>query len=152
MLPFTRNIFSSTFTWYYLFSMQFYLFSMWINSYDVTLKMNPLQQQFYVVLFIQYEVLRVFSLWINSYDVTIHMKPLQQCFHMAKRYLSLWMNSDHSNGTFSAVLSSRCRVLLFQYVVLTFNRVDEILWCYHSNETFSAVLSHSTIYLVTMQF
>ena len=31
---------------------------------------------------------------------------------------------------------------------LTFESVDEILWCYHSNETSSAVLSHGTIYLV----
>ena len=34
-------------------------------------------------------------------------------------------------------------------VVLTFESVDEILWCYHSNETSSAVLSHGTIYLVS---
>ena len=34
-----------------------------------------------------------------------------------------------------------------QYVVLTFESVYEILWCYHSNETSSAVLSHGTIYL-----
>ena len=33
-------------------------------------------------------------------------------------------------------------------VVLTFEFVDEILWCDHSNETSSAVLSHGTIYLV----
>ena len=31
---------------------------------------------------------------------------------------------------------------------LTFESVDEILWCYHSNETSSAVLLHGTIYLV----
>ena len=30
-------------------------------------------------------------------------------------------------------------------VVLTFESVDEILWCDHSNETSSAVLSHGTI-------
>jgi len=30
-------------------------------------------------------------------------------------------------------------------VVLTFDSVDEILWCDHSNETSSAVLSHGTI-------
>ena len=58
---------------------------------------------------------------MNSYDVTIQMKPLQQYFHM---------------------------VLFIQYVVLTFESVDEILWCYHSNETSSAVLSYGTIYLV----
>ena len=32
--------------------------------------------------------------------------------------------------------------------VLTFESVDEILWCYHSNENSSAVLSPGTIYLV----
>ena len=30
-------------------------------------------------------------------------------------------------------------------VVLTFESVDEILWCDHSNETSSAVLFHGTI-------
>ena len=30
-------------------------------------------------------------------------------------------------------------------VVLTFESVDEILWCDHSNETFSEVLFHGTI-------
>ena len=34
------------------------------------------------------------------------------------------------------------------YVVLNFESVDEILWCYYSNETSSAVLSHGTIYLL----
>ena len=54
---------------------------------------------------------------MKSYGVTIQMKPLQQYFHM---------------------------VLFIQYVVLTFESVDEILWCYHSNEISFAVLSHST--------
>ena len=58
---------------------------------------------------------------MKSYGLTIQMKPLQQCFHM---------------------------VLFIWYVVLTFESVDEILWCDHSNETSSAVLSHGTIYLV----
>ena len=31
-------------------------------------------------------------------------------------------------------------------VVLTFESVDEILWCDHSNETSSAVLLHGTVY------
>jgi len=31
-------------------------------------------------------------------------------------------------------------------VILTFEPVDEILWCDHSNETFLAVLSHGIIY------
>ena len=36
-------------------------------------------------------------------------------------------------------------VLFIQYVVPTFESVDEILWCDHSNETSSAILSHDTI-------
>ena len=39
-------------------------------------------------------------------------------------------------------------VLFIEYVVQTFESVDEILWHYHSSETSSAVLSHGTIYLV----
>ena len=33
-------------------------------------------------------------------------------------------------------------------MVLTFESMDEILWCYHSNETSSEVLSHGTVYVV----
>ena len=58
---------------------------------------------------------------MKSYGANIEMKPLQQYFHM---------------------------LLFIQYVVLTFESVDEILWCYHSNETSSAILSDGTIYLV----
>ena len=54
---------------------------------------------------------------MKSCGVTIQMKPLQQYFHM---------------------------VLFVLYVVLTFESVHEILWCYHSNETSSAVLSQGT--------
>ena len=32
-------------------------------------------------------------------------------------------------------------------LVLTFESVDEILWCHHSNETSSVVLSHGTLIL-----
>ena len=52
----------------------------------------------------------LFSLWMKSYGVTIQMKLLHQYFHM---------------------------VLFVQYVVLTFESVDEILWCDHSNIFFS---------------
>ena len=58
---------------------------------------------------------------MKSYGVTIQAKPLQQFFHM---------------------------LLLVLYVVLTFESVDEILWCYHSNETSSIVLSHGAICFV----
>ena len=33
-------------------------------------------------------------------------------------------------------------------MILTFESVDEILWCDHSNETSSAVLLHGTIYML----
>ena len=56
--------------------------------------------------------------WMKSYRMTIQMKPLQKFFH----------------------------ILLC--IVLTFESVDAILWCYHSNETSSEILSHGTIYLV----
>ena len=58
---------------------------------------------------------------MKSYGVTFQIEPLQQYVHV---------------------------VLFDLYVVLTFESVDEILWCYHSNETSSAVLSHGTIYSV----
>ena len=64
---------------------------------------------------------KLLSLWTKSYGVTIQMKPLQQYFHM---------------------------VLFIQYVVLTFEFVDEILWSDHSNETSSAVLSHGALCFV----
>ena len=31
-------------------------------------------------------------------------------------------------------------------VVLTFESVDEILWCDHSNESYSTILSSGTVY------
>ena len=58
---------------------------------------------------------------MKSYRVTIQMKPLQQYFHMVPFVL---------------------------YVVLTFDSVDEILWCDHSNETSSASLSPGTFCFV----
>ena len=58
---------------------------------------------------------------MKSCGVTFQIKPLQQYVHV---------------------------VLFDLYVVLTFESVDELLWCYHSNETSSAVLSHGTIYSV----
>ena len=58
---------------------------------------------------------------MKSYGVTIQMKPLEHYFH---------------------------RVLFIWYVFLTFEPVDEILWCDHSNKISLAILSHGTIYLV----
>ena len=62
---------------------------------------------------------------MKSYGVTIQMKPIQHYIHM---------------------------VLFIQYVVQTFESVDEILWCDHSNDTSSAVLSNGAIYLVCSMF
>ena len=56
---------------------------------------------------------------MKSYGVTVQLKPLQQYLHM---------------------------VLFILYMVLTFESVDEILWCYHSNETSLAERLHSTSY------
>ena len=56
---------------------------------------------------------------MKSCDVTIQMKPLQQYFHT---------------------------ILFIKYVVLTFESVDEIPWCYHSNETYLAELLHNSIF------
>ena len=58
---------------------------------------------------------------MKSHGVTIQMKPLQQYFHM---------------------------VLFIYNVVLTFESVDEMLWCYHSNETFWAEVLSGVIYFL----
>ena len=60
---------------------------------------------------------------MKSYAVTILMKRLQQYFQMVN------------------TMNIACGVL-------TFESMDEILWCYYSNETSSALLSHGTICLV----
>ena len=60
---------------------------------------------------------------MKSYGVTIQMKATEQYFPVV------------------------LFIMLYK-VVLTFESVDEILWCDHSNETSSAVLSHGTIYLI----
>ena len=56
---------------------------------------------------------------MKSCGVTIRMKPFHLYFYI---------------------------VLLIQFVVPTFESVDDILWCYHSNETLLALLSDGTIY------
>ena len=61
------------------------------------------------------------SLWTKSYDVTIQMKATEQYF--------------------TVVLF----IMLYK-MVLTFESMDEILWCDHSNESYWAVLSCATDY------
>ena len=58
---------------------------------------------------------------MKSYGVTIQMKATEQYFPVV------------------------LFIMLYK-VVLTFESVDEILWCDHSNETFQAVLSHGIIW------
>ena len=57
---------------------------------------------------------------MKSYGVTIQMKATEQYFPVV------------------------LFIMLYK-MVLTFESVDEILWCDHSNETSSGVLSHGTI-------
>ena len=63
---------------------------------------------------------KLFSQWMKSYDVTIQMKATEQYFLVV------------------------LLVKLYK-VVLTFESVDEILWCNHSNESYWAVLSCGTV-------
>ena len=63
------------------------------------------------------------SLWIKSYSVAIQMKATEQYFPVV------------------------LFIMLYK-MVLTFESVDEILWCDHSNEISSTVLSHGAIYIL----
>ena len=60
---------------------------------------------------------------MKSYGVTIQMKATEQYFPVV------------------------LFIMLYK-VVLTFEFVDEILWCDHSNETSLAELLHNTIYFL----
>ena len=60
---------------------------------------------------------------MKSYGVTIQMKATEQYFPVV------------------------LFIMLYK-VVLTFESVDEILWCDHSNETSLAELLHNTIYFL----
>ena len=63
----------------------------------------------------------ILSLWKKSYGVTIQMKATEQYFPVV------------------------LFIMLYK-VVLTFESVDEILWCDHSIESYWAVLSRGTVY------
>ena len=51
VLPFKWNLFSSTFTWCYLFSMLFHLLSLSTKSYGVPIQKISFQQYFHISLF-----------------------------------------------------------------------------------------------------
>jgi len=80
--------------------------------------MKANEQLFSVVLFIRW--LELLSLWMKSYGVTIQMKATEQYFLVVP-------------------------FIMVYKVVLTFESVDEILWCDQSNESHWAyVTSGST--------
>ena len=58
---------------------------------------------------------------MKSYGVTIQMKATEQYFPVV------------------------LFIMLYK-VILTFESVDEILWCHYSNESYWAVLSCDTVY------
>ena len=60
-------------------------------------------------------------------------------------------NTEKKNSHTRSTSTPKCTLpqRLLYYLVLPFESVGEILWCYHSNEIISlAVLSHGTNYLV----
>ena len=63
---------------------------------------------------------------MNSYGVTIQMKATEQYFPVV------------------------LFIMLYK-VVLTFESVDEILWCDHSNETSSLLFSHGAVFFGIFQ-
>ena len=74
--------------------------------------MKATKQCFPVLLFIMlYKVGLVLYLWMKSLSVTIQMKATEQCFPVV------------------------LFIMLYK-VVLTFESVDEILWCDHSNKSY----------------
>ena len=66
------------------------------------------------------------SLWMKSYGVTVQMKATEQYFPVV------------------------LFIMLYK-VVLTFESVDEILWCHHSNETSSLLFSHGAVFFGIFQ-
>ena len=66
------------------------------------------------------------SPWMKSYGVTIQMKATEQYFPVVL-FITLYK------------------------VVLTFESVDEILWCDHSNETSSLLFSHGAVFFGIFQ-
>ena len=61
------------------------------------------------------------SLWMKSFGVTIQLKATEQYFPVV------------------------LFIMLYK-VVLTFESVDEILWCDHSNQSYRVVLSCRTLW------
>ena len=66
------------------------------------------------------------SPWMKSYVVTIQIKATEQYFSVVP-FITLYK------------------------VVLTFESVDEILWCDHSNEISSLLFSHGAVFFGIFQ-
>ena len=64
---------------------------------------------------------------MKSYDVTIQMRATEQYFPVVL-------------------------FIMLYNVVLTFESVDEILWCDHSNESYRAVLSSGAVYYAVQRW
>ena len=65
----------------------------------------------YGEMYINTSVLALLSLWMKSYGVIVQMKATEQYFPVV------------------------LFIMLYK-VILTFESVDEILWCYHSIESY----------------
>ena len=102
-------------------------------------------------------------LWVNSHKGPLNLHILCGCLWEAwlygyHKFLLLWpfvWNSKLctiSSFLFLFILACHCVTLSlpecligFCKVTLTFESVDEILWCHHSNESSLPVLSHNAI-------
>ena len=67
------------------------------------------------------------------------MKPLSMSMILLKFHLTIHMKA--TENYFPVVL-----FIMLHKVILTFDFVDEILWCNHSNESYWAVFSKGTVY------
>ena len=89
-------LFSSIFTWCYLFRIKFSLLSLWWKSYGVTIQMNSLYKYLRMVLFIWYIILTFGS-----------VEEILWCYHSEK---IIWC--DHLNELFSSAVFSHGAIYL----------------------------------------
>ena len=96
----------------------------WTKSVVWLFRWKPLSElHFPAMLSMLYKRFYLLRLSMKSWSVTIQMKTTEQYFPVV------------------------LFIMLYK-VVLTFESVDEILWCDHSNESSWAVLSCGTVYYV----
>ena len=121
--PFKWKLLSSTFLWCCLLccTRWFYLLSLWINSYSVTIQMKATEQYFPVVLFV---MLHKVVLTFESVD------EILKC--------------DHSIESYWAVLSSGG----IYFIVKGGSNVFASLKCNHSNESYWVIFSCGAVYYI----